>query len=67
MVVLSSLPFQVVQQEKERDQIWLWQRQQQVEHTALFSYTVRQSCGKNNVKNKMKLLMLTYSGYVMSV
>lgn len=31
-----GLPFQVIQKEEEGQQVGLWERQQQVKHTALF-------------------------------
>lgn len=44
-------PFKVVEQEEEGDQIRFRQRQQQVEHTALFGHTVRESCRRQRAVN----------------
>lgn len=38
--VCMLVPLQVIQEEEERDQVGLRQRQQQVQHTALFGNTV---------------------------
>lgn len=40
----------MVEQEEEGDQIRFWQRQQQVEHAALFGHAVGQSCGRQRAE-----------------